>query len=135
MALDDKMNKFDIELVNNPLSLRNSIVEKNDIVIKNNNELRDKVFNGQIYKFKEQILMNNLPIEYIQNNKIECLNNSYYETYYKFYKDFETESFDHLMKMREKYLKKFIEVKEVENEKKDDTENEQKKKMNLKVLY
>ena len=122
------MNKFDIELVNNPLSLRNSIVEKNDIVIKNNNELRDKVYNGQIYKFKEQILMNNLPIEYIQNNKIECLNNFYYENYYKFYKDFETESFEHLMKMREKYLKKFIEVKEVENEKKENAENEQKKK-------
>ena len=33
MALDDKMNKFDIELVNNPLSLRNSIVEKNDILV------------------------------------------------------------------------------------------------------
>ena len=127
MSINDITNKFDIDLLNNPLSLRNSIIDidnnsNNKLLIEKNKTLRDHIYNGQIFKFKEQILLNNLPLEYIEKNNIDCLNTFYYKKYYKFYKDFDTKSFKHLMKMREKYLNQFIEVKEIQAEEKEKNE-------------
>ena len=127
MSINDNTNKFDIDLLNNPLSLRNSIIDidnnsNNKLLIEKNKTLKEHIYNGQIFKFKENILLNNLSLEYIQNNNIDCLNILYYKKYYKFYKDFDTKSFKHLMKMREKYLNQFIEVKEIQAEEKEKNE-------------
>ncbi len=135
MSLIDKTNKFDIDLLNNPLSLRNSIIDKEENIdkeslIKKNKDLKNHIYNGQIFKFKENILLNNLPIEYIDKNNIDCLSTFYYEKYYKFYKDFDTKSFKHLMKMREKYLNQFIEVKEIKTEEEKNKNEKIEKSLN-----
>ena len=135
MSVDDKINKFDIDLLNNPMSLRNSFQDignkpNKELLIEKNKTLKEHIYNGQIFKFKENILLNNLPLEYIQNNNIDCLNILYYKKYYKFYKDFDTKSFKHLMKMREKYLNQFIEVKEIKTEEKEKNNEKIEKSIN-----
>ena len=91
MSLDDKTNKFDIDLLNNPMSLRNSFQDignnpNKELLIEKNKTLKEHIYNGQIFKFKENILLNNLPIEYIKKNNIDCLNILYYKKIINFTK-------------------------------------------------
>ena len=93
---------------------------------------KDKNEKEKEYNFKERIVYNNLPTDYINQTKSDSTNTYYFENFFELIKDFDYSNYIKLINMRINYLKSIFKTdkkaeEKLENLFKDIKEKEEKK--------
>ena len=99
----------DLDILLNPEILKQNLTIPNFKIedFSQLQENKENFQNGNLYKFKEKILYNNLQNEIIKNLNIDC-SNLFSLNYNEKYFDFETENFYNFFEMKQKFLEELF---------------------------
>ena len=130
--------KIEINTLFNPLTkgeLYQASYSENDIELLSQKlkKRKEKKEEEKEYNFKERIIYNNLPEDYITKKNNDSTNIYYFQNFFEQIEDFDYKNFLNLINMRKKYLKSLFDQnkennkgnneEKKENEKKEEKEN------------
>lgn len=131
MPTQNSKKYFDYDVYVNPRVLRGKVVQQfspNADLEVESEEQKELFLHKHTYKFKENVLYNNLSSHYLKNLNFDLSNLHYYQNFFQIKEDFDTKNRELIQNLREEYLKNSITKNEI-------TENKSSTKTKKEHLY
>ena len=131
MPTQNSKKYFDYDVYVNPRVLRGKVVQQfspNADLEVESEEQKELFLHKHTYKFKENVLYNNLSSHYLKNLNFDLSNLHYYQNFFQIKEDFDTKNRELIQNLREEYLNNSITKNEI-------TENKSSTKTKKEHLY